>query len=264
MPAVTSHAFDAGLILFREGMEAILVLAALAAFLGRAAPDRMRALGLGAAAGVAASLLAAAAFMTWRDGAHDDRIEGVVCLLAAGLMLWTGGWLARRSDPRAWTAELRRRTEAAMAAPRDGLAVALIGFLAVFREGAETVLFLAALLGDAPSPAALLPGLVAAAALLGALWFALTRLAVRLPLRPLFLGTSVFLLVMAARLAAAAVQEFQEQTLLPFDPIDLPRWAESLGLPDNLEQVAAMALVAALALPALVAGMRGGGKAAAA
>ena len=256
MPAVTSHAFDAGLILFREGMEAILVLAALAAFLGRAAPDRMRALGLGAAA--------AAAFMTWRDGAHDDRIEGVVCLLAAGLMLWTGGWLARRSDPRAWTAELRRRTEAAMAAPRVGLAVALIGFLAVFREGAETVLFLAALLGDAPSPTTLLPGLVAAAALLGALWFALTRLAVRLPLRPLFLGTSVFLLVMAARLAAAAVQEFQEQTLLPFDPIDLPRWAESLGLPDNLEQVAAMALVAALALPALVAGMRGGGKAAAA
>ena len=260
---MTSHAFDAGLILFREGMEAILVLAALAAFLQRAAPERARALGLGAAAGVAASLLAAVAFMAWRDGAHDDRIEGVVCLLAAGLMLWTGGWLARRSDPRAWTAELRRRTEAAMAAPRVGLAVAAIGFLAVFREGAETVLFLAAVLGDAPSPAALLPGLAVAAALLGGLWFALTRLALRLPLRPLFLATSAFLLVMAARLAAA-VQELQEQTLLPFDPIALPRWAGSIGLPDNLEQAAAMALVAALAVPALLAGLRGGGKTSAA
>ena len=257
---MTSHAIDAGLILFREGMEAILVLAALSAFLQRAAPEQGRALGFGALAGVGASLLAAAAFMAWRDGAHDDRLEGVVCLLAAGLMLWTGGWLARRSDPRAWTAELRRKTETAMASPRVGLAVGAIGFLAVFREGAETVLFLAALLGDAPSPGALLPGLAVAAALLAGLWFALTRLAVKLPLRPLFLGTSVFLLVMAARLAAAAVQEFQEQAMIPFDPIDLPRWAETIGLPDNLEQVAAMALVAVLAVPALVAAWRGGGK----
>ena len=256
---MSSHAFDAGLILFREGMEAILVLAALAAFLKRAAPEQERALGFGATVGVVASLLAAAAFMAWRDGAHDDRVEGVVCLLAAGLMLWTGGWLARRSDPRAWTAELRRKTETAMASPRVGLAVAAIGFLAVFREGAETVLFLAALLRDAPSPAALLPGIAVAIVLLGAVWFALTRLALRLPLRPLFLGTSVFLLVMAARLAAAAVQEFQEQAMLPFDPIDLPRWAESVGLPDNLEQIAAMILVAVLAVPALVAGLRGGG-----
>ncbi|MEO3473533.1 FTR1 family protein [Roseomonas sp. CAU 1739] len=262
---MSAHAFDAGLILFREGMEAILVLAALAAFLQRAAPEQGRALGFGAIAGVAASLIAAAAFMAWRDGAHDDRLEGVVCLLAAGLMLWTGGWLARRSDPRAWTAELRRKTEAAMAAPRVGLAVAAIGFLAVFREGAETVLFLAALLGDAPSPAALLPGMAVAAALLAALWFALTRLALKLPLRPLFLGTSVFLLVMAARLAAAAVQEFQEQAMLPLDPFDLPRWAATIGLPDNLEQAAAMALVAVLAIPALLAGLRGGsGRAAAA
>ncbi len=261
---MSSHAFDAGLILFREGMEAILVLAALAAFLKRAAPERGRELGYGALAGVAASLLAATAFMAWRNGAHDDRLEGIVCLLAAGLMLWTGGWLARRSDPRAWTAELRRKTETAMASPRVGLAVAAIGFLAVFREGAETVLFLAALLGDAPSPAALVPGMIVAAILLAALWFALTRLALRLPLRPLFLGTSVFLLVMAARLAAAAVQEFQEQALLPFSPVDLPRWAETLGLPDNLEKIAAMVLVGALAVPALIAGMRGSGQPAAA
>ena len=63
---------------------------------------------------------------------------------------------------------------------------------------------------------------------------------------------------MGARLAAAAVQEFQEQAMLPLDPIDLPRWAESFGLPDNLEQIAAMVVVAALAIPALVAGLRGG------
>lgn len=251
-----SSAADAGLILFREGLEAILVLAALAAFLKRAAPERAAHLGWGAAAGVGASLLAAIAFMAWRGGNHDDRIEGISCLLAAGLMLWTGGWLARRSDPRAWAADLRRRAEAAIASERVGLAVGAIGFLAVFREGAETMLFMTALLREAPSPAALLPGLGVAAAVLAGVWFAITRLAVRLPLRPLFLGTSVFLLVMAARLAAAAVQEFQEQALIPFDPLTLPAWAEALGLPGNIEQALAMAAIALLAVPALLAGLR--------
>ena len=47
--------------------------------------------------------------------------------------------------------------------------------------------------------------------------------------------------------------------MLPLDPIDLPRWADSFGLPDNLEQMAAMALVVVLAIPALAAGLRGGG-----
>ncbi|MBR0673590.1 FTR1 family protein [Neoroseomonas soli] len=258
-----SSSVDAGLILFREGLEAILVLAALAAFLKRAAPERVGHLGWGAAAGVGASMLAAVAFMAWRGGDHDDSIEGIACLLAAGLMLWTGGWLARRSDPRAWSADLRRRAEAAIASRRVGLAVGAIGFLAIFREGAETILFLTALLREAPSPAALLPGLGVAAVVLAGVWVAITRLAVRLPLRPLFLGTSVFLLLMAVRLAAAAVQEFQEQTLIPFDPLNLPGWAEALGLPGNIEQAAAMVIVVLLALPALVAGLRANGQAAA-
>lgn len=255
-----SSSADAGLILFREGLEAILVLAALAAFLKRAAPERAGHLAWGAAAGVGASLLAAIAFMAWRGGDHDDRIEGIACLLAAGLMLWTGGWLARHADPKAWTDDLRRRAEAAIASRRVGLAVGAIGFLAVFREGAETVLFLSALLRDAPSPLALLPGLGVAAVVLAGVWVAITRLAVRLPLRPLFLGTSFFLLVMAARLAAAAVQEFQEQSLIPFDPFNLPAWAEAAGLPGNIEQAAAMAAVALLALPALLAGLRAKGR----
>ncbi len=249
-------ALDAGLILFREGLEAILVLAALGAFLRRAAPDRMAALGRGALLGLGASLLTALAFALWRGGTHDDVMEGLVCLVAAGVMLWTGGWLARRSDPRAWSMELRRRAESAMAGRRVGLAVGAIGFLAVFREGAETVLFLAAAAQQAGDVLPILAGLAAAALLLLGVWFVVTRAAFRLPLRPLFLGTSVFLLFMAARFAAAAVQEFQEQAMLPFTPLDLPRWAEALGLPSNLEQAAAMAAVALLALPPLLAGLR--------
>jgi high-affinity iron transporter len=242
-----STLLQAALILLREGLEAILVLAALAALLRRVAPDRMGALWGGAGLGVLASLGTAAGYLVWRGGVHDDTVEGVTCLVAAGLMLWTGGWLWRRADPRAWTHSLKRQTEAALTAERVPLALGLIGFLAVFREGAETALFLAAL-AEEGSAGDMLAGLGLGALGLGVLWWLLIKAAVRLPLRPLFLATSVFLLLMAARLVGAGLQEFQEQALIPFDPAELPAWAETLGFAPNWEglgaQLAVLAVVA--------------------
>src|SRR4051794_13503749 len=206
--ASASVAVQAALILLREGLEAILVLAAL---LRKIAPERIGAIWAGAGLGLLASLLTAGAYMAWRGGEHDDFVEGITCLLAAGLMLWTGGFLWRRSDPRAWSATLQRQAHAALSADRVPLALGLIGFLAVFREGAETALFLAAL-GSEGSMAGMLAGLAVGALGLGLLWYLVIRAAVRLPLRPLFRVTSLFLLFMAARLVAAGIQEFQEQS----------------------------------------------------
>ena len=245
-------AVDAGLILLREGLEAVLVLAALAAFLRRAAPGRGGALGLGALAGLGASLLAAVAYAALLGGVHDDRVEAVTCLLAAGLMLWTGGWLARNADPRAWSQALHRQAGRALAAGerRVALAVAGIGFLAVFREGAETALFLGAL-GGGEQPAQVAAGIAGASLLLALLWLAIRDGTRRLPLRPLFLGTSFFLLVMAARFLAAAMAELQEQSLLGFTPVELPAPLAALGLPGSLEGLVAFGLVLALAPMAL-------------
>src|SRR5690242_15190636 len=118
-----SVAVEAALILLREGLEVILVLAALTAFLRWAAPERMGALRWGALGGLAASLLAAAAYTAWRGGAHDDTVEGVTCFIAAALMLWTGGWMWLRSDPRGWTSMLKRQAEQALASGRVAAAV---------------------------------------------------------------------------------------------------------------------------------------------
>ncbi|MFC7476269.1 FTR1 family protein [Dankookia sp. GCM10030260] len=239
-----SIAVQAALILLREGLEAILVLAALAALLRQMAPDRIGALWAGAGLGLLASLLTAGAYTAWRGGVHDDFVEGVTCLVAAGLMLWTGGFLWRRADPRAWGAALTRQAEAALAAERVPVALGLIGFLAVFREGAETALFLAAL-GTEESMPGMVAGLALGAAGLGVLWWLLIRAAVRLPLRPLFRATSLFLLVMAARLVAAGIQEFQEQALIPFSPNPLPEIAGTIGFSPSWEGLAVQGLVLA-------------------
>ncbi|NGM21708.1 iron permease FTR1 [Roseomonas stagni] len=242
---------DAGLILLREGLEAVLVLAALAAFLGRAAPERTGALGAGAALGLAASLVVAILYALYLGGEHDDRVEAATCLLAAGLMLWTGGWLARHADPRAWSAALKTRTDRALSGRRVAVAVAAIGFLAVFREGAETVLFLAAL-GAEQQPIPVLAGAVVAALVLFGFWVVIRRGTRRLPLRPLFLGTSLFLLVMAARFTAAAVQELQEQAFISFTPVDLPETLLAIGIPDSAEALVAFLAVICLAPLALL------------
>jgi len=238
----TAIILQAALILLREGLEAILVLAALAALLRRMAPERIGALWAGAGLGLLASLLTAGAYAAWRGGVHNDLVEGVTCLLAAALMLWTGGFLWRRADPRAWSNTLARQAETVLDAGRVPLALGLVGFLAVFRESAETVLFLAALRTEG-TLAGLATGLAVGAAGLALLWYLLIRAAVRLPLRLLFRATSVFLLVMAARLVAAGIQEFQEQALVSFSPDPLPEMAATIVFAPSWEALAAQLLV---------------------
>ncbi|WP_305879974.1 FTR1 family protein [Siccirubricoccus soli] len=241
-----SNAVEAALILLREGLEAILVLAALAALLRRLAPERIGALWGGAGLGLLASLATALGYILWRDGVHDDTVEGITCLIAAAFMLWTGGWLWQRSDPRGWKQALQRQAEAALAARRVAIAIGTISFLAVFREGAETILFLAAMAQDG-GWGGILAGLLAASLGLAVLWVVLNRAAVRLPLGPLFKATSVFLLFMAARMVGAAIQEFQEQAMVGFDPAELPDWVVDIGVSPSWQGIAAQAAMLVLA-----------------
>lgn len=94
-------ALEAGLILLREGLEALLIVTALAAAMRRAgAHERLRPLYIGAILAVIASLIAAWIFQIYFDGTHDDRIEAVVLFVAAALMLYMSGWLFLRQDPK--------------------------------------------------------------------------------------------------------------------------------------------------------------------
>jgi high-affinity iron transporter len=136
---------QSAVIMLREGLEALLVLAALAAYLIKAdARDRLSALYTGAVLAIVASLIAAWVFQAFNNGAHSDLFEAFVILAAAALMLYVSGWLLLRQDPKAWQQYLKVKADTALA-QRTGLAVGLLAFLAVFREGAETVLFVYAL-----------------------------------------------------------------------------------------------------------------------
>ena len=239
-------------ILFREGLEAMLVIAALAAFLRRAgAPDRIAPVYTGALAAVAASLGAAWVFQVFYDGNHSDVFEAAIMLAAAVLMFYMSGWMFLRQDPKAWQADLNRLAERALGAGTV-LSLAGIAFLAVFREGAETILFLHALAqGGNGFDGALLGGLGVAALALAALFVAMQWLAFRLPLRPMFLVTSAFLFLMGLRMVGEAFQELQEQQILPFTTDGVPAFVSEWGLNNGTWEVigtqAALLLVAGIA-----------------
>lgn len=240
---------QSAVILLREGLEALLVLAALAAYLTKAdARDRLPALYTGAALAVVASLIAAWVFQVFNNGAHSDLFEAFVILAAAALMLYVSGWLMLRQDPRAWQQYLQVKADAAIA-KRTGLAVGALAFLAVFREGAETVLFVYALAKTSGGFGfALIAGLVAAALALVVLFFVINSVARRIPLRPLFIVTSAFLFVMAIKMIGDAMQEFQEQQIFSYTPVSGGAVLEALGLNPTVEAVTAQLAVIVFAI----------------
>ena len=136
---MSSAFIQAAVILLREGLEAMLVIAALAGYLTKAgAGHRIQALYGGALAAVGASFVAAWLFAVLNSGDHSDVLEGIIILLAAALMLYVSGWLMVKQDPRGWQDYLAHKADQALS--QDTIwAVGALAFFAVFREGAETV-----------------------------------------------------------------------------------------------------------------------------
>jgi high-affinity iron transporter len=244
-----SEALQSGSILLREGLEALLVIAALAAFLTRAGvPEKVRSLYLGAGLAILASFGAAVVFEFFFEGEHNDFIESGVMAVAAVLMLYMSGWMYLKQDPKAWMAELRRSAERALDSGTV-ISLGLIAFLAVFREGGETVLFLHALAKSSGGwTFGLITGLVVAAVCLVAIFYAMQRLALMLPLRPVFLVTSAFLFIMGLRFVGGAIQELQEQTVVPYTAAPVPHWLEQLGVNPTWEAIGTQLVLAAIAV----------------
>jgi high-affinity iron transporter len=246
---MSSAFIQAAVILLREGLEAMLVIAALAGYLTKAgAGHRITALYGGALAAVGASIVAAWLFAVLNSGEHSDVMEGIIILVAAGLMLYVSGWLMVKQDPRGWQDYLAHKADNALA-QETAWAVGALAFLAVFREGAETVLFINALATtEGGWSAGLFAGLAAATAGLAVLFYFINLIAQKIPLRPLFIITSAFLFAMAIKFIGEAVQEFQEQSILPFTELKGATWLGTLGLNPTVEALSAQFLVIMFAL----------------
>jgi high-affinity iron transporter len=234
--------------LLREGIEAILVVAAILSFLARAGADQAR---RWVHAGWIAALLFG--FATWGvsselieiSGASRETTEGVTALVAAAMLLYVGYWLHSRSHSQAWQAFLTEKIGGALSRGTT-LSLALISFLAVYRESFETVLFYQALAMQAgPSGrGALLGGVAVAALLLLAVAWAILRASVRLPLGLFFTLSGYLLLVLAVVFTGQGVAALQKAGQIGIDSVDFVT-VPMLGIYPTLQTLGAQAAVIA-------------------
>ena len=205
----------AGVIAFREGLEAALIIGIVMGYLvkiGQARHIRLAWLGVAAALVLSVAIAVGINLMGAElEGPAEQIFEGTTMVLA--VLILTGMIFWMRVQARTLKSSLEREMGQAVA---SGQALAIFGvaFLAVFREGVETALFLAAAAFAGNAMGTLVGTILglSAAALVGWLIFAS---AVRLNLRMFFNVTSVLLLFFAAGLFGLAVHEFQEAGLLP-------------------------------------------------
>lgn len=242
------------LILVREGLEAVLVLAAIFAFLRRAGRDDARrwvhagwlgALALGVATWFVSEKLIAI------SGASREVTEGVTALVSAAMLLYVGFWLHDKMHAQAWQKFIRGRVGGALDSGTVAT-LATVSFLAVYREVFETVLFYQALSAQAgpEGHAALVGGVAVGFALLAALAVLILRFSARLPVGAFFGASAMLLAVLAVVFTGQGVAALQEAGWLQATPVGHLRVA-MLGIFPTAQSLGAQAAVIAIIAAAL-------------
>src|SRR5262249_35014108 len=127
----------------------------------------------------------------------SDVLEGAAMLLAAAVLFWVSYWIVSKAEAERWQRYIQGKVQHALAAGST-TTLAAAAFLAVYREGFETVLFYQALLGSAPAgDVAVGAGFATGALALAGVYVVFNRFGRRLPIRPFFLGTGALLYAMA-------------------------------------------------------------------
>lgn len=240
-------------ILLREGIEALVVVIAMIAFVKKSQRTEVLPYVHG---GWIAALLAGVA--TWIvatyfvsiSGASREITEGIGALLAAVILVSVGIWMHGKSQAEEWRRYIQEKMGKALS---RGSAWFLFGlaFVVVYREAFETILFYAAL-WNPQSSGVIFAGALSAVALLALLAWAMLRYSRKLPITQFFRYSAILIAILAVILAGKGVSAFQEAGIFSGTFITgLPRLAE-LGFFPTVETIGAQLLT----LLALIVGFR--------
>ncbi len=201
-------------IIVREGLEAILVIAAIIAYLVKSGNARsVRNVYIGAAAGIAASF-AAAAVLAWAKqafvgaGLAQEIIEGITALIAVCVLFYVSNWMISKAEAASWSRFIDGKVQASVE-QGSSFALAFTAFLSVFREGAEVVLFYQPMLSEG-NPGMVWAGFGAGCVLLVFVYLAITKLSIKLPIKVFFTATSILMAVMCVSFLGSGIKELAE------------------------------------------------------
>jgi high-affinity iron transporter len=249
--SATTTAFSSFIILLREGLEAILVLASVIAFVRKT--GRRDTLPYIHAGWIFELILGAVTWVISQyfvsiSGASRELMEGVAALFASVMLLYVGYWLHDKMHAQQWQKYIKDQLAAAMSR-KTIWAMSFVSFLAVYREAFETVLFYQTLwmeAGPEKSHAVLL-GFGAAVLCLAVVTLGIFKASVKLPLGLFFKITSALLIILAIVFAGKGVAALQSADVIAATAVNLPA-IPLLGVYPNLQSLGAQLLVVLLIL----------------
>ncbi|MDR3401768.1 MAG: FTR1 family protein [Chthoniobacter sp.] len=220
-------------IVAREGLEAVIVLAALLAGL-RGAENLTTRRWISSGAWLA---LVASALTFWLSktliqslARYGEKLEAVVSILAVIILLMVTNWVFHKFYWVGWNAKLRSLSKASqkdVSARWEWLALLGVGFLTVYREGFETTLFMQSLLLEGSMwPVAI--GVLCAVAFIGTIGLAIFKFGAKLPFRKLLVVTGVLVVSIMVTFLGSTVRLFQTVSWIPIHPVpslEIPSWA---------------------------------------
>ena len=217
-------------IIVREGLEAILVIAAIIAYLVKSGNGKsLKNVYIGALAGILASFAAAAVLYFVKQavagaGMAQELIEGVTALIAVCVLFYVSNWMISKAEAAAWTGYIDSKVRSGVE-KRSAFTLAFTAFLSVFREGAEVVLFYQPMLQEG-NAGMVWAGFGAGVVILVFVYLAITKLSIKLPIKVFFTATSILMAVMCVSFLGSGIKELAEGNLFDLT-LRVP------GIPEN-------------------------------
>ncbi|WP_336785110.1 FTR1 family iron permease [Paenibacillus sp. MMO-177] len=227
-------------ILLREGLEALLVIVALLGFLKKSGHGEKKnwiwyGLGAGALVSVILGIVVQQLFAKGTFGNNNFLIAGCTGLFAAVMLIYMSYWLHSKSSLSNWRAYINGKSTKALASG-SLWSLAILSFLAVFREGTETVLFFIGM-ASSISLISLLSGIAIGLLILIIVAFLIIKVGVKIPMRPFFLISSILVFYLCFKFLGMGIHGLQLAGVLKATHSDSLPVADVFGLYPTWENI---------------------------
>ena len=245
------------LIILREGLEAILIVGAIIAYLIKSGNKKgVIPVYIGSVFAIVCSFIMAG-ILNWllsksaEYHMSQEIIEGIAALTAVAVLFYVSNWMISKSESAAWTSYIKGKASGGVS--RGSMfTLGFTAWLAVFREGAEVILFYQPMLAE-DRPDMVWAGFLIGVAVLVVVFLAIRFLSVKLPIGPFFTGTSILMAFMSICFLGAGIKELMEGGVL--DGVEWmlssPAWLSWIPYNDTLDILGIYPLLGTI-LPQLI------------